>query len=97
MFEDEFLRLFSNIEDVDSLWTLISDTTIYDDYTDNLVFEGQYSDLEYDMLFSYFSSRASVNHYTTVDYFEQQFNLLIPREKFIAQPHINPNLPGVFL
>ena len=88
MFEDEFLRLFSNIEDVDSLWTLISVTTIYDDYTDNLVFEGQYSDLEYDMLFSYFSSRASVNRYTTVDYFEQQFDLLIPREKFIAQPHI---------
>ena len=78
-FENELLVNFEiSSEEVCDIWDFVSINVSFDHYEENLVFESEYLDLEYDSVFSHFSQSLKKSLYVTSRVFEEQFTLNVP-------------------
>ena len=78
-FENELLVNFEiSSEEVWDIWDFVSINVSFDHYEENLVFESEYLDLEYDSVFSHFSQSLKKSLYVTSRVFEEQFTLNVP-------------------
>ena len=84
-FENELLVNFDiSSEEVFDIWDFVSVTVSFDHYEEDLVFESEYLDLEYDSVFSHFSQSLKKSHYVTSSVFEEQFTLNVPQHDVIV-------------
>ena len=91
-FEQKFLELFST-SDLDVMWNIVSVTKSYETYTNCPIFEDIYRDIEFNLIFSYYSMRIPASRYCEVQILEHHFNELIPETDRI-QKTVNVSKPS---
>ena len=91
-FEQKFLELFST-SDLDVMWNIVSVTKSYETYTNCPIFEDVYRDIEFNLIFSYYSMRIPASRYCEAQILEHHFNELIP-ETVRIQKTVNVAKPS---
>jgi len=86
VFENEILRSIDiDCEEFGNIWHFVLVTKSFDTYREDQMFELEYSDVEYDLVFDSCRQRSKRPLYTSSELFEEVFKQIVPEHEVLEE------------